>query len=79
MKKCFQINSTPHGIAFVNGTATMHAALEAWGIGVGDEVIVPPLTMASTSFAVLQANATPVFADINEKTFQICHKSIKKI
>ena len=48
-------------------------------IGVVDEVIVPPLIMASTSFVVLQANATPVFADINEKTFQICHKSIKNI
>jgi perosamine synthetase len=66
-----------HGIACVNGTATMHAALEAWGIGEGDEVIVPPMTMASTTFAVLQSNATPVFADIDPETFQICAKSIK--
>lgn len=65
-----------HGVAFVNGTATMHAALEAWGIGAGDEVIVPPMTMASTTFAVLQCNATPIFADIDPKTFQICHNSI---
>ena len=65
-----------HGVAFVNGTATMHAALEAWGIGAGDEVIVPPMTMASTTFAVLQCNATPVFADIDPKTFQICSNSI---
>ena len=67
-----------HGIACVNGTATMHAALEAWGIGEGDEVIVPPMTMASTTFAVLQCNATPVFADIDSGTFQICAKSIKR-
>jgi perosamine synthetase len=65
-----------HGVAFVNGTATMHAALEAWGIGAGDEVIVPPLTMASTSFAVLQCNATPVFADVDKRTFQISAESI---
>ncbi len=67
-----------HAIGFVNGTATMHASLEAWGIGSGDEVIVPPLTMAATSFAVLQANATPVFADVDLKTFQISSDSIEK-
>ena len=60
-----------YAISFVNGTATMHAALEAMGVGVGDEVIVPPLTMSATTFAVMQAGATPVFADVNDKTFQI--------
>jgi perosamine synthetase len=65
-------------ISFVNGTATMHAALEAMGIGEGDEVIVPPLTMSSTSFAVLQANATPVFADVDPDTFQIDPASIEQ-
>ncbi len=65
-----------YAIAFVNGTATMHAALEAYGIQPGDEVIVPPLTMSATTFAVLQANATPVFADIDPDTFQISAMSI---
>ena len=65
-----------YAISFVNGTATMHAALEARGIGPGDEVIVPPLTMSATTFAVLQANATPVFADVDERTFQIDPRSI---
>ena len=64
-------------ISFINGTATMHAALEAMDIGPGDEVIVPPLTMSATSFAVLQANATPIFADVDERTFQIDPASIK--
>lgn len=64
-------------ISFINGTATMHAALEAMGIGPGDEVIVPPLTMSATSFAVLQANATPVFADVDIHTFQIDPISIR--
>lgn len=67
---------SPYAISFVNGTATMHAALEAWGIGPGDEVIVPPLTMSATTFVVLQAGATPVFADIDPKTFQIDAASI---
>ena len=66
-----------YAISFVNGTATMHAALEAMGVGVGDEVIVPPLTMSATSFAVMQAGATPVFADVNDKTFQIDPASIE--
>jgi len=67
---------TEYAIAFVNGTATMHAALEAHGIRPGDEVIVPPLTMSATTFAVLQANATPIFADVDPHTFQISASSI---
>jgi perosamine synthetase len=65
-----------YAISFVNGTATMHAALEAMQVGPGDEVIVPPLTMSATTFAVLQANATPVFADVDARTFQIDAASI---
>lgn len=65
-----------YAISFVNGTATMHAALVAAGVGPGDEVIVPPLTMSSTTFAVLQAGAVPVFADVDPDTFQIDPASI---
>jgi perosamine synthetase len=78
-KKFAKIFKSKHAISFVNGTATMHAALEAMGIGKNDEVIVPPLTMSSTAFAVLQANATPVFADVDLDTFLIDPKSIKKL
>jgi perosamine synthetase len=66
-----------YAISFINGTSTMHAALEALEIGVGDEVIVPPLTMSATTFAVLHANATPVFADVDIDTFQISIESVK--
>jgi perosamine synthetase len=65
-----------YAISFVNGTATLHAVLEAAGIGPGDEVIVPPLTMSSTTFAVLQANATPVFADVDPETYEIDPRSV---
>lgn len=71
-----EVFDSRYAISFVNGTATMHAALESMGIREGDEVIVPPLTMAATSFAVLQCNATPVFADINPQTFQISPEGI---
>jgi len=65
-------------IGHVNGTATLHTALAALGVGFGDEVIVPPLTMSSTALAVLQTNAIPIFADVNIDTFNICPISIKK-
>jgi len=67
-----------YAVAFCNGTATLHIALEAVGVGMGDEVIVPPLTMSSTTFGVLHANATPVFADVDPDTFQISAESIEK-
>ena len=65
-----------YAISFINGTATMHAALVAAGIGPGDEVIVPPLTMASTALAVLHANAIPVFADVDPQLWTIDPQSI---
>lgn len=67
-----------YAIAHVNGTATLHSALAAAGVGPGDEVIVPALTMSSTAFAVLHANAVPVFADIDPDTFTIDPDDIRK-
>ena len=64
-------------ISHVNGTATMHTALHALGVGKGDEVIVPPLTMASTSLCVLQNGSLPVFADVDINTYNIDPKSIR--
>ncbi len=64
-------------ISHVNGTATMHTALHALGVGEGDEVIVPPLTMASTSLCVLQNGSIPVFADVDLNTYNIDPKSIR--
>ena len=67
-----------YAITFVNGTATMHTILLAAGIGKGDEVIVPPLTMASTTFAVIQAGAKVIYADVDPETYQIDPASIRK-
>ena len=63
-------------ISHVNGTATMHTALAALGVGAGDEVIVPPLTMSSTALSVLHNHSIPVFSDIDTYTFNIDPKSI---
>lgn len=70
--------NTKYAIAMVNGTVTLHAALECAGVGEGDEVIVPALTMSSTNMCVLFANAIPVFADINPDTWTISIEDIKK-
>ena len=74
--KTFQ---SAYAISFVNGTATMHAVLSAAGVMPGDEVIVPPLTMASTTFAVLQVGATPIFADIDPNSWTIDPKSVQAV
>ena len=60
-----------HGIAVVNGTVSLRIALLAAGIRAEDEVIVPPYTFFSTASAVVEANAVPVFADIDLNTFNI--------
>lgn len=67
-----------YAVAMVNGTVTLHAALEAAGVGAGDEVIVPALTMSSTNMCVLFANAIPVFADIDPNTWTISVEDIRK-
>lgn len=62
---------TSYAVAVNSGTAALHAALLAHGIGNGDEVITPPFTFAATSNSVLFTGAKPVFADIKEDTFNI--------
>lgn len=70
---------TEYAISHVNGTATLHSCLAAAGVAPGDEVIAPPLTMASTSLAVLHQNAIPMFADVDPETFQINPESVRKL
>jgi perosamine synthetase len=74
-----QMFHTPYAIGHCNGTATMHTALAALGVQPGDEVIVPPLTMSSTSLAVLHNGSIPVFADVDGETFNISPEAIEKV
>lgn len=55
-----------YAITTTNGTAALHTALAALGIGAGDEVVCPSYTFIATAFAALQAGAVPVFADVDE-------------
>ncbi len=65
------LHGCAHAIAVVNGTVSLRIALLASGIAAEDEVIVPPYTFVSTASAVVEANAVPVFADIDLNTFNI--------
>jgi dTDP-4-amino-4,6-dideoxygalactose transaminase len=66
-----------HGIAVANGTVSLRIALLAAGIRAEDQVIVPPYTFVSTATAVVEANAVPVFADIDLHTFNIDPKAVE--
>jgi dTDP-4-amino-4,6-dideoxygalactose transaminase len=66
-----------HAIAVVNGTVSLRVALLAAGIEAGDEVIVPPYTFFATASAVVEANATPVFADIDLETFNLDPRAVE--
>jgi perosamine synthetase len=60
-----------HAVAVSNGTAALHAAMYALGIGPGDEVIVTPMTFAASANCVVYQGGTPVFADVGADTLLI--------
>lgn len=66
-----------YAVAVSNGTAALHMAMFGCGIEPGDEVIVTPMTFAASSNAILYMGAIPVFADIDELTFNIDVGSIE--
>jgi len=61
-----EVTGANHAVAVNSGTAALHLALLAAGVGPGDQVIVPALTFAATANAVLYCGATPVMADVGE-------------
>ena len=60
-----------HAVVVSNGTAALHTAMFALGIGPGDEVIVPPITFAASANAVVYQGGTPIFADVDPRTLLI--------
>lgn len=77
--KLCEITGAKYAVVVSNGTAALHLAAMAAGIGEGDEVIVSSITFAASSNCVLYCGGKPVFADIKSDTYNIDPESIKKL
>ncbi|MBP2029953.1 perosamine synthetase [Methanohalophilus levihalophilus] len=71
-----QFINSKYAVTFNSGTSALHAALSAYGIGKGHEVIVPSFTFISTANAPLFVDAKPIFADIEENTYGLDPESV---
>jgi perosamine synthetase len=67
-----------YGVATSNGTAALHLALAALGVGPGDEVVVPDLTFAATMNAVLYVGAKPVIVDVDPSYWCLDPRELEK-
>ena len=65
------LHDATHGVALANGSVALEVALQALGIGRGDEVIVPAHSFIATATAVTRVGAKPVFVDIERESFNI--------
>ncbi len=78
-KKFAEWQGSNYAISVATGTAALHVALAALGIGPGDEVIVPSYTFIASSFSIVQAGAIPRFADVNLEDHCISVDSAEKL
>jgi perosamine synthetase len=67
-----------YAVAHNSGTSALHSCLAAAGVGPGDEVISPGLTVIMDALVTLHQNAVPVFADINPETFNIDPNDVRR-
>jgi len=70
---------TKHAVALANGTLALDVALKGLGIGPGDEVVVTPRTFIASVSCVVNAGATPVFADVDFESGNITAKTIRQV
>ena len=77
-RKLCEITGAKYAVLISNGTAALHAACFAAGVGEGDEVITTPMTFAASANCALYCGARPVFADINPDTYNIDPDSVEK-
>ena len=67
-----------HAVALSSGTAALHAAIHALGLGPGDEVIIPALTFVASANCVLYQGAHPVICDVDPDTLLLTAKTVEK-
>ena len=77
-RRLCEVTDAKYAVAVSNGTAALHIACLAAGIGPGDEVITTPLTFAASANCAFYCGAVPVFADIDPETYNISPESIKE-
>lgn len=77
--KLCQVTGAKYAVACSNGTAALHMACQAAGVGPGDEVITTPITFAASANCALYCGAKPVFADINEETYNIDPSNVENL
>ncbi len=78
-EKLCRITGAKYAVVCSNGTAALHIAALAAGIKKGDEVITTPITFAASANCALYCGATPVFADINEETYNIDPECVRAL
>ncbi|MFX0096147.1 MAG: DegT/DnrJ/EryC1/StrS family aminotransferase [Candidatus Hodarchaeota archaeon] len=76
-KRFTEFIGVKYGIALSSGTAALHTAFYALGIGPGDEVIVPALSFVASGDAIRYTGATPVFVDVDSETYNIDFSKIE--
>jgi perosamine synthetase len=67
-----------HALAVTSCTTALHLALATMDIGPGDEVIIPAFTWVATANVVLHTGATPIFADVDRYTYNLCIESVRE-
>lgn len=78
-KKLCEVTGAKYAVAVCNGTAALHLAAMTAGFGPGDEVIVSSITFAASANCVRYCGATPIFADINNETYNIDPECIRRL
>ncbi len=77
-EKLCRVTGAKYAVACSNGTAALHMAALAAGVGEGDEVITTPITFAASANCALYCGARPVFADIDAETYNIDPKKVEE-
>ena len=78
-EKLCKLTGAKYAVVCSNGTAALHMACMAAGVEPGDEVITTPITFAASANCALYCGAKPVFADINDKTYNIDPEKVKEV
>ncbi len=76
-QKICEVTGAKYAVSVCNGTAALHCACIAAGLGEGDEVITTPLTFAASANCAVYVGATPIFADVDPETYNIDPDSIE--